>query len=141
MKFCDKVNIDDYFDENEGGLYAWTFDDWENTPRNTKYKIKIGMSTNTCARIYSYHTAHPYGVWILALMKLKTTDKKEISSLEKQLKNELKQYFYQAPSRAPNKGEWYECQEIVVRNAFKKVYEKNKSKCKEPVRLKKNRSK
>ena len=131
MKYCDKVNIGDLFDEKKPALYAWTGDeDFMNTSKNTKYKIKIGMSLSVCQRLYNYHTSHPDGVWILDLMRVKTTaTKKDLLGLEKQLQNELKQYFYQAPSRAINRGEWYICTEAVMNNAFKKVCINNKSLC------------
>jgi hypothetical protein len=94
MKFCPKVNLDTLVQEKQAGLYAWTGDNWEGTPPSTKYKIKIGMSTSVCNRLYNYHTGHPDGVWILDLLLLKPgVSPKEIRGLETQLKQELKQFF------------------------------------------------
>lgn len=130
MKYCDKVDIDDIFGEKKPALYAWTADDYANTPKSTKYKIKIGMSTSVCQRVYNYHTAHPDGVWILDLMRVRTSaTKKDLLNLEKQLQHELKPYFYQAPSRAPNKGEWYVCTERQMNDAFKNVCVNNPYLC------------
>jgi hypothetical protein len=135
MKFCPKVNLDTLVQEKQAGLYAWTGDNWEGTPPSTKYKIKIGMSTSVCNRLYNYHTGHPDGVWILDLLLLKPgVSPKEIRGLETQLKQELKQFFYQAPSRALNRGEWFISTELQMFKAFKAVFDKNKSLCSNLIR-------
>ena len=137
MKYCEKVNIETLISENQPGLYAWTFDDYSGTAHNKKYRVKIGIGQDVCKRLYSYHTAHPDGVWILALGKVK--DKTHLRELETKLKKilSLKGLFYKSEryymsGRSGERGEWFHTTVKQICIAFDELYSKNKRKFLEP---------